>query len=120
LIAVLGCCCLLVGCVAEKEFVKVSHLVIPEVDDDDSFYFFTPDGEENNFFIVESRNGEPVSLKVYTRQGLLVFSLEAKLCAWDGFSLSGQPMAGGVYYYTAEVLGSSPKISKCGFVHLYR
>ena len=82
---------------------------------------FTPNGDdENDFFIVKSENNQPVSLKVYTRQGVLVFSIEARVCAWDGCSLSGQPLATGVYYYTAEVRGSSPKVSKCGFVHLYR
>jgi len=83
---------------------------------------FSPNSliEEHKFFLVKSSDNQPVSLKVYTRAGVLVFSIEAKLCAWDGCSLSGKPLASGVYYYTAEVRGSSQKISKSGFVHLYR
>ena len=82
---------------------------------------FTPNNDgKNDVFEVKSKDGNVVSLKVYTRAGVLIFSIEAKICRWDGYSLSGQKMASGVYYYTAEVRGSSPKVSKCGFVHLYR
>ena len=82
---------------------------------------FTPNNDgKNDVFEVKSKEGNVVSLKVFTRAGVLVFSIEARTCQWDGYSLSGQEMANGVYYYTAEVRGSSPKVSKCGFVHLYR
>jgi len=82
---------------------------------------FTPNGDgENDFFIVRSSNDEPVTLKIYTRAGVLVFSIEARLCVWNGCSLGGKPMTDGVYYYTAEVRGSSPKVSKSGFLYLYR
>ena len=122
IVVIIGWFCLLSGCNSdsEKEFTYTSRLVIPVGEDNDIFCFLTPDGEKDNFFLVESGKGEPVSLKIYTRQGVLVFSIEAKLCAWDGCSLSGQPMASGAYYYTAEVRDSSPKISEHGFVHLYR
>ena len=73
-----------------------------------------------NYFEVRSSDNQPVSLKIYTRAGVLVFSIEAKLCIWDGCSLSGQPMSTGVYFYTAEVRGSSPIIAKSGFLHLFR
>ena len=82
---------------------------------------FTPNGDGNNdVFEVVSKGNNTVSLKIFTRAGVLVFSSEAKRCRWDGFSLNGQEMANGVYYYTAEISGSSPKVSKCGFVHLFR
>lgn len=82
---------------------------------------FTPNGDEtNDVFEVTSKNGNIVSLKIFTRAGVLIFSIQAKQCRWDGNSQSGQEMAGGVYYYTAEVSGSSPKVRKAGFVHLYR
>ena len=82
---------------------------------------FTPngDGENDVFEVKSSDNDEVVSLKIYTRSGVLVFSIEAKLCRWDGRSLSGQPMATGIYYFTAEVRNSSTK-PQCGFIHLYR
>ena len=82
---------------------------------------FTPNGDRvNDVFEVKSKNDNVVSLKIFTRTGVLVFSSEAKRCRWDGYSLSGQEMANGVYYYTAEVSGLSPKVSKSGFIHLYR
>ena len=82
---------------------------------------FTPNGDgENDVFEVKSYNNNVVSLKIFTRAGVLIFNSEAKRCRWDGFSLSGQEMANGVYYYTAEVIGLSSKVSKCGFVHLFR
>jgi gliding motility-associated-like protein len=82
---------------------------------------FTPNGDDkNDIFEVTANSGEPVTLKIFTRAGALVFSVTAKRCRWDGCSQSGEKMAEGVYYYTAEVPGSSPKISKNGFVHLFR
>ncbi len=93
--------------------VQTDSIVAPNV--------FTPNGDQiNDLFEVTSSDGNPVSLRVFTRAGVLVFSIEAKICQWDGYSSSGQEMANGVYYYTAEVVGSSPKITKKGFVHLYR
>jgi len=82
---------------------------------------FTPNGDgKNDFFEVRSNEGQVVSLKIYTRAGVLIFSVSAKICIWDGNSLSGEKMANGAYYYTAEVPGSTPKVSKKGFVHLFR
>jgi gliding motility-associated-like protein len=82
---------------------------------------FTPNGDgRNDVFEVTSKEKNTVSLKIFTRAGVLVFSIEAKRCRWDGYSLGGQEMAAGVYYFTAEVPGSSPKVKKAGFVHLYR
>jgi len=109
-VVVFGWCCLLAGCDVETDG---STIIAPNV--------FTPDGNgENDFFIVRSTDDKVVSLKIFTRAGVLIFSIKAKLCVWDGRSLSGETMAEGVYYYTAEVLESSPKVSKSGFVHLYR
>jgi gliding motility-associated-like protein len=82
---------------------------------------FTPNSDgENDLFEVFSTGGQTVALKVFTRAGVLVFSITAKTCQWDGCSLSGEKMADGIYFYTAEVPGSSPKVSKSGFVHLFR
>ena len=112
IVAIIGCCFLPTGCAVEKDNdndIKVEC------------NFFTPDGEENVFFEVTTEDKQhDISLKIYTRAGVLIFSIEAKRCIWDGHSLDGQPMATGVYYYTAEVRGLSPKISKSGVVHLYR
>ena len=82
---------------------------------------FTPNGDgQNDVFEVKTKNGNKLALKVFTRTGVLVFNIEAKRCRWDGCSLSGQPMANGVYFWTAETTDISPKVSRCGYVHLYR
>ncbi len=88
---------------------------------------FTPNGDgENDEFIVTTASfragtgAKNVSLKIYTRAGVLIFSIESPQCIWTGKTLDGKDMAAGVYYYTAEVIDSSPKISKSGFVHLFR
>ena len=96
----------------EKEQDRDSIIVMSNV--------FTPNGVgNNNFFEVTTADGnEVVSLKIYTRAGVLVFSIEAKRCIWDGFSLDGQEMASGVYFYTAEIRGT--KTHKSGPIHLYR
>ena len=78
---------------------------------------FTPNGNgDNNVFVVMSKSGEEVELNIYTRAGVLVFSIKAEQCRWDGYSLSGQPLAEGIYFYTAK----TSKVSKDGFVYLYR
>ena len=87
---------------------------------------FTPNGDGVNdvFEVRSTEESNVVSLEIYTRAGVLVFSIEAKRCRWDGNSLTGQPLANGVYYYTAEIIketsDTSSKNSKCGFFHLYR
>ena len=85
---------------------------------------FTPNGDgRNDIFEVRSMNGNVVLLKIYTRAGALVFSIEAERCRWDGCTLSGRPLASGIYYWTAEtteIYDSSPKTSRADFVYLFR
>ena len=85
---------------------------------------FSPNGDGiNDIFEVRSENGNKVLLEIRTRTGVLVFRIEAVRCRWDGFSLSGQEMPEGVYFYTAittEIYDSSPVVKRSGFVHLYR
>lgn len=82
---------------------------------------FTPNNDGvNDLFEVTSSSGNPVFLKIFTRAGVPVFSITSEICQWNGRLLSGEEMANGVYYYIAEIPGSSPKISKSGFVHLFR
>ena len=114
MVTILGCCILPSGCAVENGDDEDDPIIVVS-------NVFTPNGEgENVFFEVKTKDDDEVSLKIYTRAGVLVFSIEARHCVWDGCSLTGQPMAPGVYHYTAEIVNSSPKISKTGFVHLYR
>ena len=75
----------------------------------------SPTGEDKDFFEVISREGNPVSLKIFDRFGTLVFSTEAKKCVWDGRLPSGEKI-NGVYVYIAEVSGVSPKITERGSI----
>ena len=109
IVAIFGCCILPIGCDAEK---NNDYIVAPNA--------FTINGEDDFFEVTTEDGVGVVSLKIFTRAGVMIFSIEAKRCIWDGCSLDGKQMAAGVYYYTAEIRGSSPKISKNGFVYLYR
>lgn len=81
---------------------------------------FTPNGTgANDIFEVVHSKGDTVALEIYTRTGLLVFKIEAIRCRWDGYSISGEPMTTGVYYYHAETV-TQPQQKKTGFFHLYR
>jgi gliding motility-associated-like protein len=131
-VALFGWCFFLTGCVAENDDDDRIIFVSCHVDQSDvfvcedisgqaDFYFSPNDDGYNDFFIVKSSvPDEIVSLNIYTRAGVLVFSIEAVQCVWDGRSLSGEKMAEGIYFYTAEVKDPSSKASKHGFVHLYR
>ena len=107
---ILVCCFLPVSCTKEPDI--------------DSIIVFTPNGDgRNDVLEVTSKNGNKVALKIFTRAGVLVFSIEAERCRWDGYSLTGKPLANGIYFYTAEtteIYDSSPKISINGFIYLYR
>ena len=87
---------------------------------------FTPNGNGiNDVFEVTSadfelENGDEISLKIYTRTGILVFSIEAVRCRWDGYSIGGQEMAPGIYFYTVETVESKPKPLSNGLLCLYR
>ena len=105
--------CFMTGCDDENDVEDDPFIIVSNV--------FAPDSNGKNvFFEVTEKGNNEVSLKIYTRAGVLVYSIEAVHCVWNGCSLNGQPMAAGIYHYTAEVRDSSPKISKCGFVQLYR
>jgi len=99
---IIGCCFLPVSC--EKE------------DPINSFVFTPNEDGRNDVFEISSKNGEEVELSIYTRAGVLVFRIKAERCRWDGYSLSGKPLASGVYFYTAK----TQKVSIDGFVYLYR
>ena len=88
-----------------------------------SNHVFTPNGNEgdgnSDFFEVKSsKKDDEVTLKIFNRNGTLVFSTEANTCRWNGHSASGQTMANGIYYFIAKVRDASPKITKTGFVIL--
>ena len=105
---IIGCCALMVSC-EKAELDDDIDIIVSNV--------FTPNGDrENDVFEVSSKSGKEVELKIFTRAGVLVFSIKAERCRWDGYSLSGKPLANGIYYYTA----TTEEIAIDGFVYLYR
>ena len=106
-------CCFSTGCEVVEE--PADHeIVVPN--------FFSPNADGmNDFFEVTAKDGSEVSLSIYTRSGVLVFTIQAVRCQWDGYSLSGEVMPTDVYLYFAETIGRTPEnVSRSGFFHLYR
>jgi len=84
-------------------------------------FVFSPNGDGvNDVFEVVSENDDAISLKIYTRTGVLVFSIEAVRCRWDGHSISGEEMSTGLYYFTVETVETTPKPITKGIVCLFR
>lgn len=82
----------------------------------------TPNGsayEKYSQFIVKTNGLDPVSIKIFTRSGALVYKAEAPLIIWDGKNSSGHDLSPGVYYYVIEY-NTEVKQTKTGFVYLFR
>ena len=82
---------------------------------------FTPngvEGDEKIFEVKSSNNDDVVTLKVFNRFGVLVFSAEDKVCRWNGRSSDGQKLDKGVYIFRAEVVGALPTILMLGDITL--
>lgn len=81
---------------------------------------FTPnDDGKNDEFVVNSNGSQTLSLKVYTRAGVLVYETEAKRIRWDGRMSSGEKVSTGVYFYVIESKEGA-NVKKSGFVYIYR
>ncbi|MDP4210399.1 MAG: gliding motility-associated C-terminal domain-containing protein [Bacteroidota bacterium] len=81
---------------------------------------FTPnDDGKNDEFVVNSNGTQTLSLKVYTRAGVLVYETEAKRIRWDGRMSSGEKVSTGVYFYIIESKEGA-NVKKTGFVYIYR
>jgi gliding motility-associated-like protein len=84
---------------------------------------FTPNGDNvNDFFMVTSNGGFPLSLKIYTRAGVLVYENEGTTVTWDGRTASGLEMTPGIYFYCLEAREGDPnkRYTKSGVLYLYR
>lgn len=116
------------GCIDSWTFDKIvvddSELNIPNV--------FTPDGDgTNDNFIVESKSLKNISVEVFSRSGLKVYSFygdSERLREWKGWdgniNKSAIKASPGVYFYIIRAYGWDDVVYNSkqyrGFVYLYR
>lgn len=84
---------------------------------------FTPNNDGiNDYFMITSTGGFPVSLRIFTRAGILVYHAEGTTLTWDGRTASGQELNPGIYFYTLEALPGDPgtQYSKAGVLYMYK
>ena len=82
---------------------------------------FTPnDDTYNDNFTVGSNGRYFLSLKIFTRTGLLIYKTEAKTISWDGRLPSGEKVLPGIYFYIIETLDSNPPVKKNGFFYIFQ
>jgi gliding motility-associated-like protein len=108
----------------DKIVVDPSELNIPNV--------FTPDGDGiNDFFIVESKSLKNISVEVFSRSGLRVYSFHGEglnLKNWQGWdgnvNNSSAKASPGVYFYIIRAQGWDDKVYSGklyrGFLYLFR
>jgi gliding motility-associated-like protein len=74
-------------------------LVVPNV--------FSPNGDAiNDFFTVKSEGVSALSMDIFDRWGLKVFSSSLVNAAWDGKTSGGKEMSEGTYFYLINATGS--------------
>ena len=87
--------------VTDCDTVTTDTLFIPNV--------FTPnyDGVNDLFEIKGLIKGDKV--QIFNRWGTLVFETESEKMFWDGFTTSGEPCSGGVYYYVVTLVSGETR-----------
>ncbi len=71
---------------------------------------FTPNGDGINDFFEVTSNGDLkncTNVKVFNRNGALIFESSGGIHVWDGRNFSGQEMPDGTYFFIIEVNGAS-------------
>lgn len=78
---------------------------------------FTPNGDDINDMLVAKTSGlvEKIDLKIFNRNGLLLFKTEEPKINWDG-TYKGKIVSPGVYFYQCDVF--ERRISGLGQFHL--
>jgi gliding motility-associated-like protein len=105
------------GCTStiEKEVYVFEEISVQNV--------FTPNGDGfNDYFMITSNGGFPISLRIFTRAGILVYESEGTTITWDGRTASGMELNPGIYFYSIRALEGDPtnRYSKTGVLYLYR
>jgi gliding motility-associated-like protein len=82
---------------------------------------FTPNGDLiNDDFEVSSSGDYFLSLKIFTRAGIIIYKTQAKTIKWDGRLDTGEKVLPGMYYYILETVDVTPPVKKTGFVYIFK
>jgi len=82
---------------------------------------FTPNDDLiNDDFEVTSSGNHFLSLKVFTRTGVMIYKDQAQTIKWDGHLDSGEKVLPGIYYYVIETVDVTPPLKKNGFVYIFK
>jgi gliding motility-associated-like protein len=105
------------GCLSSSEVIiyVFEKLQVPNV--------FTPNDDGiNDFFEISSNGSVPLSIRIFSRTGTLVYKAEGSMITWDGKTSWGIKLNEGIYYYVLDAIGHDPdgRFHKTGFVYLYR
>jgi gliding motility-associated-like protein len=80
---------------------------------------FTPNGDGfNDNFKIYSNGKDLITLKIFTRTGLMIYQQKAVILMWDGRLPSGEKALPGIYYYVVEKEGDFP-VKQVGFFYLF-
>lgn len=64
---------------------------------------FTPNGDNvNDVWSIKSNGKDKLSVKIYSRAGVLVYEEHAITIMWDGKTAYGKELVSGVYYYVVD------------------
>lgn len=106
--------------------VRITVLTCDSVISDSSFInfpnIFSPNNDGiNDVFVIKSKNIMTYNCKIYNRYGIRVAELKQLNEVWDGYSLSGEALPAGIYYYLAEAMGLDETLYRVkGFVSIVR
>jgi gliding motility-associated-like protein len=88
---------------------------------------FTPNGDgKNDFFYVQTNGRTVYSLKIFTRNGVMIYKNTSPTIMWDGATANGDMVAPGTYFYVIDPVEVQPEDTadkankKAGFVMLIR
>ena len=71
---------------------------------------FSPNGDgESDVFIFQTKNITKMIVKIFDKEGALVYKSESKDAAWDGKDLEGKESKEGIYYYVINAEGLDGK-----------
>ncbi|HEX3007709.1 MAG TPA: PKD domain-containing protein [Bacteroidales bacterium] len=103
----LGCADTLMKAIQVKDKLDIPNVFTPN---DDGY---------NDLFIVQGNGTSTYSMQIFSRSGVKVFEVEAKVLVWDGRMFSGEKVRDGLFYYIIESVDSSVKIKQTGFFYVY-